>query len=637
MDNPFLKRATELYRDEEAFLAVVSPEPVSNFLGNSGKDGRLYDRLVLLQGTPGSGKTTIARLFEYRTVASLQKNTQSDYYKTLAASLDKCGLLTDGEPSIVGCRLPLESDYREIWEFPYNESLRTGLTTALIQCRAVLSWFRNLSDGGIDETQVELIVKEGSVGGIEAIGGTDGCEVLQRARDVEASLYKIVAALVPPDESSLDNNTTEAYRPFDVVERFRIIDTAGDPRDLQPLVILDDAHTLHPTQYKNIEHWMARRELSVARWILTRLDVMRPEEVFEASKTSVDPHVELPGIISKRDTLPINLQGKDRKKSRIAFRKLGRDISARYLRKMSIFASRELSSLADLLSDCDISISLTDRKKLTREIDSKQKKLSLSDGVRQKLDERITNYRQDLPEDLHLAILSIMLHRHSGRLSGDQKSLFPDEEIEPTKPVVPKLEMIDAARLHLYHKFGRPFYYGIEALCDASSENVEQFLRLASALVNASATNLVRGKPPTLDVRNQTKLLVQRATQAISDWDYPYCKSVQRLTGQIAVLCEQKSLEGNAPLGAGANAYAILQSDFDKLSRTKPDLARILQFAISYSAISLVPNYECKNKLWCVMELGGMVILKHGLTLKRGGFIEGDVDQLEAFLSLGES
>lgn len=56
MANPFLRRATEYVREDEAFLALVSPEPVKYFLGEEGSSGRLYDRLVIIRGTPGSGK-----------------------------------------------------------------------------------------------------------------------------------------------------------------------------------------------------------------------------------------------------------------------------------------------------------------------------------------------------------------------------------------------------------------------------------------------------------------------------------------------------------------------------------------------------------------------------------------------------
>ena len=56
MENTFLRRATEFLRDDEAFLAIVSPEPVSYHLERPGSSGALYDRLVQLRGTPGSGQ-----------------------------------------------------------------------------------------------------------------------------------------------------------------------------------------------------------------------------------------------------------------------------------------------------------------------------------------------------------------------------------------------------------------------------------------------------------------------------------------------------------------------------------------------------------------------------------------------------
>jgi hypothetical protein len=139
MDNPFVKRASEHLRDDEAFLSVVSPEPVTFFLRSRGQTGTLYDRLLLMQGTPGSGKTTLARLFEYPPLTALLRNRSSSNYQALAGALTECGAIRDEQPAIIGCRLTMETDYRDVWEFPYNETLKVGLLTTFVRPRASAS------------------------------------------------------------------------------------------------------------------------------------------------------------------------------------------------------------------------------------------------------------------------------------------------------------------------------------------------------------------------------------------------------------------------------------------------------------------------------------------------------------------
>ena len=95
---------------------------------------------------------------------------------------------------------------------------------------------------------------------------------------------------------------------------------------------------------------------------------------------------------------------------------------------------------------------------------------------------------------------------------------------------------------------------------------------------------------------------------------------------EIGRKCVEITLEPNGWLTP--NAYGIPQEEFEGLAQSHPDLARILQFAVAYNALLLVPHYKQGAKNWCLLELGGMVILAHGLSLKRGGFLEGNASDL---------
>ena len=139
MANPFEKRASEYLRDDEAFLARITPEPLTTFLERPAKEERLYDRLTMIIGTPGSGKTTLARLFQFTTLMTLLRNRSMTNHKPLIDTLTACGAIDDGQPAFIGGRLPLEAEYREFWEFPYPEELKSGLMIALLQARTVLT------------------------------------------------------------------------------------------------------------------------------------------------------------------------------------------------------------------------------------------------------------------------------------------------------------------------------------------------------------------------------------------------------------------------------------------------------------------------------------------------------------------
>lgn len=629
MANPFEKRATEFLRDDEAFLAVVTPEPLATFFQKPANEGRLYDRLAIIIGTPGSGKTTLARLFQFSTLRVLLRNRGLATYKPLIDTLTACGAIADGRPTLIGGRIPLEAEYREFWEFPYPEELKTGLMIALLQARTVLVWLRNLQAAGISLGRVEIVPREDAVAALTAIGGTSGTTLLARAREVESAIYRISAALMPPDVAEIDDEAAAAYRPFDVIEAFKVAD-GEEALQLRPLVIFDDAHSLHPTQFLALQRWLAQRELKVARWILTRLDALRPSDVL-LDKGGNDSANE-PGFKHAREITDIWMQSREERTSRRrAFRKMGKDMASRYLSQMEVFNRRRLQNLGDLLSTHAETIAPSKREKLAKQVDALQRRYAVSAERRRSLEQEIADHLKggdEDGEDLRLAMLSILLERYAKRIP--QRGLFEEsaEDAEPSRPLMADSGVADGARIHLLHKYDRPYYFGIDTLCDASSENAEQFLQLAARLVSQSETQLIRAKPPTLQCGVQHNLLRERAVEMVREWDFPQHQLVRRLADGIAQECITKSVEGNASLGGGATAFGIPQEDFDAIPENHPDLARVLQFGVAYNAFVLVPNHGTKKRLWCLIELGGVLLLHHGLTLKRGGFLERRTDNL---------
>jgi len=460
---------------------------------------------------------------------------------------------------------------------------------------------------------------------------------------VEQAIYQVSAALVAPKVENLDQRAVSAYRPFDVVDKISV--AVGDAAfQLRPLVMFDDAHTLHPRQFDQFLRWLIRRELSISRWVLTRLDALSPEGVLLGSKAFVAQDENVPGVQPGREIKVITLQGDSlgdsRAVGRRAFRKMAKEMAKRYLLQMPTFTRRGVTDLEALLQSAPDVLPGPNVTKLLHAIDSRQNKLALSDEDRAQIEKQVASYLAgaetvDTGEDVKLAMLKILMARFASRRP--QVSLFgDDEERTEGRRVKADAAVAEGARLHLLHEFKRPFFYGIETLCDAGSENAEQFLQLAGVLVDRAETLIIRNKTFTLSPRVQHDLLCEKAEKIIKEWNFPLHPQVRLLCDAIGNACVERSLQERSPLGAGANAVGILEDDFARIPEAYRALSRVLQFGVAYNAFSLVRNRIVKDRKWCLVEPSGVVAMHFGLTLQRGGFVEWNLRKLAEAAGLAE-
>ncbi len=640
MFNPFVNRSIEQIRDETAFLSVVTPAPLDDYLKDAGEE--LYTKLVQIVGPPGTGKTTLARLFEFPIIAALLRHPEVDGYKETLKVLIACNAIGEGDrPLVLGYRLGLEGQYRQIWELPYREDLRNGLLQSLIQARAMQGWLRGLQAAAVNLSHVVIRPRSDGETLLSTIGGAQAVEVLKRASQVEQAVYELTAALDPPVEAELDLVDIGAYRPFDLVQNV-MIPWGGTLIALQPLLLLDDTSKLHPNQYRAVERWLVRREMRIARWMLGWGDRLPLDVLISGNSPSGNEH---PGLTQGRDRKLITMGrdgigDDDRGVARRRFRRMAMAMADRYLARMTIFVERKIQKIQLLLPDLrsDAPAGVLDDLEKRLKVEARNAKISAGtlNSLRTEVDSYAKGAKDPITGDERLAMTRILLHRHA--IKTPQRSLFetPTDDVETaTEPAMRVgAHLAEGARVHLLHEHKRPLYYGIKTLCDAASMNVEQFLFLCSPLVDQAETRIVRGRSPELDVVRQHELLRARAKDALEQhWRFPHAEDVRRLGHGIAKRCLKRSLERNAPLGSGANALGVLQADFDQLMATNERLRQVLHAALAHNAFSLVPNYDCKRKKWMLLQLNGLLIMHHGLSLRWGGFVEAPAHELIELLA----
>lgn len=627
MDNPFERRASENILEPRALLPLVSPNPMEYFY--SPEKRALFEKLTMWVGSPGCGKTTIARILEFDSLWEICRS-QGKLNRELETFLASINAIDDGMPMLITHRIPMTTNFRSIWELPYEVNLREALLRAFVQSKAVLGWLRQLERAEIQFNDVEIIFNDNSESARTEMRTHNINEFRDYARAIELSVFKVVTSLIPPKEEELRNILNSRYDIFEEIRGIKVrkwLDQSWGERILKPMVVIDDAHELHQEQFVHLRDWLKSRVITVSRWIMCRLDVIPPEDYSDAITRGAMQDEDLtPGSTQGRDYYVKFMQptGKNANK----FRRVAADIANRYFATVPTFSGHSVKHLEQALDTHVPNLPPSAIDQLEKEITKLSKEGKFSTA---RVDSLLNRVPRNVSKGEQLGVMRILLNReinNTPQLELLSTEPVPDEEIEDKGTI--QSSLLEGARIQLMHDFKRPYYFGINKLADASNANIEQFISLTGPLVDHLITKIIRHKPAEVLPIAQHQALQARAVELMNNWDFPYHENVRNLVAWISKRCLEKTLLSYAPLSDGANAFGVPQEDMDIALKKYERLAKTLHFAFAYKALVMVPYYKCKNKRWCLLELGGVPILASGLTLSKGGFIEGTVSELDS-------
>ena len=640
MPNPFQHRASEYQRGEAEFLATLAPSLFRLTLHQYDDPEELLAKTVVLTAPPGTGKTTLARFFQFSTLTRLVEQahrTNDRVYEDLADFAQERGFIRDGKVVVCGARISLERDYRELAQIGYSEHRAHELLLSLIGARAVRAWKQAFLDAGIALNDVTVDPSEFGAARLEHLGGATFDALVERAAEVESVIYRLTATFIPPSEEGVLQALGGPFLPLLAIGQFRI---QGRAEPLRPLLMIDDAHWIDQGQRRVLADHLTLREISMARWLLQRVEALDPQQILLWDQTEAAPTDN--NLQRARNIVDIRVaQAVEDKRGgvRRQFRKAAAEVASRYMAQLQDLARDGVRSLAGLPEEAEptrrqqeFSASVMERTIRDVALPNLQveeiKQLVYSYVGKQSLDIRT----------IAPAMIAILLHRQAHR--APQTLLFAgteDESLVDPVRVEADADVAAGAKVQLFHNTGLPYLAGFDTVADLGTENVETFLRLIWPLVSLLETKAIRGDSTlTLTAKQQHEALQREGERIVKEWSFPHALTVRRIVKKLAEICLERSLEKTAPLGGGANGIGIEQNAFTHVLEY-PKLVEALRYGIGYNAFTLIPGRRAKGKLWTVLELSGPVIAAYGLTTRRGGFVPTQFDVLREVAEGGQS
>ncbi len=641
--NPFLYRAADVQSgsmaDDRVFVNLFG---ISALQLLKEKIQNLWDMPLVLISAPGGGKSSLMRIFTPGALNYIKETaTLGGNQRDLAKRMEELGALKKGEPHALGIWFRISDEFYSLQE---DEKLgKYGLFFSLLNTRIILNAINAICElKGLkiinhnDLTRISFSFKP-NISSITMIswekwGSDKGEEAYRKMAELEADLCDMI------DDPFWDGDPSQLTHTglwsLDLLANLEVF-VDGRPFKFRPLVMLDDAHELPENQLRYLLSILVSRQLALPFWISLRKKALGLEELLMERINN--------GAEQGRDYQVIDFE-----KAKSDFNKRARDIATLRVQSVTSQIGGLSQEFVNFLSDDREEILLENLdQEVVQKIKNKISEIAGKELERfQRLIEEVENQDKNIKvHDLcrKLRRLEILIQREVNK---PQKSfLFSEVTMEEWEKHEKNSSIIEAAELFLAKEYKLPYYFGAKRLITLSSDNIQQFLRLAGSLFEEIlvASRLGRDRELFLSPQRQDEIIKKVARDYLKELPVmvPNGSRVFQFINAIGKMCKHETYRPTAPYSPGVTGTAIFMNDYEFLKENakKGDekfkqLYQLIESAVAHNILEAEPNYRCKGKNFLVLYLNRLLCVPFDLPVQKGGFRE---QRLKTFLQWMES
>lgn len=625
--NPFRLRTSEqsAHQGLDRYLRTFGAEALDLL------PDQLWDTPVLIRSAPGGGKTSLLRAVSADSLKLV--STRRSSFEDLAERLTEIGALgADGQPRVLGFRVPLSRDFRGIPDLEPDAVQAQRTFLRLLDMRIVAAFCEAVErivtvEEGPTLDAVAVRPTDAGRPFLERLGGEGATGLLGAARAAESEVLDRLDSVLPQAESAAGGGHAALYS-LRALSGARLL-VEGEECELRPLLLLDDGQELARSQRDSLLDALHDRELELGRWYTERFSAMEPEELVgdgEPRRASVPVWLE-------REALRLGATTRRGTRTR-KFERLLADISFRRASVPLKEYADEDRPFVDLLDADDGSALIPRAEHAVAEI--RDRLLEGTGG-----NQRYATWFSDAErlEPLEAASrwreLEIVVTRDQER---SELGLFELPLTDEERKARSDSAMRDAADLFLRREFGIPYYWGSQRLAKLAAENIEQYLNVAADLFDEILAAITLRQGPEVGRLRQDAALTAACDQFWRDIPARRVggRSIQRLLRHIAKLCRIDTYRPKAPYAPGVTGTALSMRDRARLldpevRRRTPgaeELFAALHGAIGHNLLRANLDRSVKNNRWMVLYLNRLTCVRYGLPLGYGGFRERSLEEM---------